>query len=88
MSEFDPYRKWLGIKPEEQPPNHYRLLGVSLYEDDPDVIDAAVEQRVTFLQTCASGPNLKHSQQILKLAQHAPKQLLNLKRLRNVLPWI
>ena len=77
MSEFDPYRKWLGIKPEEQPPNHYRLLGVSLYEDDPDVIDAAVEQRVTFLQTCASGPNLKHSQQILNEVAEARNVLLN-----------
>jgi hypothetical protein len=36
---FDPYRKWLGIPPEEQPPNHYRLLGIALFEDDPDVSD-------------------------------------------------
>ena len=25
---FDPYHKWLGIPPEDQPPHHYRLLGV------------------------------------------------------------
>ena len=77
MSDFDPYRKWLGIKPEEQPPNHYRLLGISLYEDDPDVIDSAVEQRVTFLQTCASGPNLKHSQKILNEVADARNVLLD-----------
>ena len=23
---FDPYHKWLGIRPEEQPANYYRLL--------------------------------------------------------------
>lgn len=23
---FDPYHKWLGIPPKDQPPNHYRLL--------------------------------------------------------------
>ena len=25
---FDPYESWLGIPPEDQPPNHYRLLGL------------------------------------------------------------
>ena len=29
---FDPYYRWLGIPPGEQPPNHYRLLGVQLFE--------------------------------------------------------
>ena len=77
MSDFDPYRKWLGIKPKEQPPNHYRLLGISPFEDDPDVIDAAVEQRVTFLQTCASGPHLKHSQKILNEVAEARNVLLD-----------
>ena len=24
---IDPYHKWLGIPPHEQPANHYRLLG-------------------------------------------------------------
>jgi hypothetical protein len=25
---FDPYHRWLGIPPQEQPPNHYRLLAL------------------------------------------------------------
>ncbi len=29
---FDPYHKWLGIPPDEQPANHYRLLGLELFE--------------------------------------------------------
>ena len=33
-SGFDPYHKWLGIPPQDQPPNHYRLLGVELFETD------------------------------------------------------
>ncbi len=37
---FDGYYKWLGIPPSEQPPNHYRLLGLGLFESDPDVIQA------------------------------------------------
>jgi hypothetical protein len=28
VSEFDPYRKWLGIPPKDQPPHYYRLLGI------------------------------------------------------------
>ena len=29
MSEpFDPYRIWLGIPADQQPPSHYQLLGV------------------------------------------------------------
>src|SRR5437016_4429115 len=39
--EFDAYRKWLGIPPEDQPPHHYRLLGIAPFEDDPDVIQNA-----------------------------------------------
>ena len=27
-ADFDPYYRWLGIPAEEQPPNHYRLLGI------------------------------------------------------------
>ena len=43
--EFDPYYLWLGIPPEEQPPNHYRLLGLRQFEDNREVISYAVDQR-------------------------------------------
>ena len=36
--QFDPYHVWLGIPPEEQPPSHYRLLGLRPLEADGDVI--------------------------------------------------
>ena len=32
--DFDAYREWLDIPPADQPPNYYRLLGLSLFEDD------------------------------------------------------
>ncbi len=54
---FDPYHKWLGIGPEEQPPNHYRLLGVALFEDDPDVLAHAADQRMAHLRTFQNGPH-------------------------------
>ncbi len=62
---FDPYHKWLGIPPNEQPPNHYRLLGVALFEPDADVIDAAANQRMSYLQDMATGPHMDHSQRLL-----------------------
>ena len=27
--EFNPYYVWLGIPPDEQPANYYRLLGIA-----------------------------------------------------------
>ena len=54
---FDPYRKWLGIQPTEQPPNHYRLLGVNLFEDDRDVIEGAADKQMAFVRQYQSGEN-------------------------------
>src|SRR5258708_10816338 len=65
MSNFDPYHKWLGIPPAEQPPNYYRLLGITLFESDPDVIDAAADRQMTYIRQCATGPYVKESQKIL-----------------------
>jgi hypothetical protein len=74
---FDPYHKWLGIPPQEQPPNHYRLLGISLFESDPDVIDAAASKQVAYLQSCATGPHVALSQKILNEIAAARLCLLN-----------
>lgn len=74
---FDPYHKWLGIPPDEQPPNLYRLLGISLFESDPDVIDAATEQRVTYLQQLATGNHVTESQKLLNEVSAARVCLLD-----------
>ncbi len=58
MSEpFDPYQQWLGIAKNEQPANHYRLLGIEPFESDEKVINAAAEQRLSYLS------NFKNTQQ-------------------------
>lgn len=62
---FDAYHKWLGIPPKEQPPHHYRLLGLGLYESDPEVIDAAANRQMAYVQSCASGQHLEQSQVLL-----------------------
>ncbi len=48
--DFDPYREWLDIPPADQPPNYYRLLGLSLFEDD---CAAIAPQRKSAVQPCA-----------------------------------
>ena len=45
---FDPYYIWLGIPPEDQPPHHYRLLGVTLFESNREVIEAAATSYAYF----------------------------------------
>ena len=42
-AEFDPYYEWLGIVPKDQPPHHYRLLGIQPFETDPHLIETPVE---------------------------------------------
>ncbi len=78
MTIFDPYHKWLGIKPKDQPPHHYRLLGIDLFEDDPEVIEAAVDRLMAYVQQCSIGEHLKESQQILNELSTARVCLLNL----------
>jgi hypothetical protein len=65
IAMFDPYHKWLGIPSSEQPPTRYRLLGISLFESDPDVIDAAANRLMAYLQGCATGPHVALSQKLL-----------------------
>jgi hypothetical protein len=48
---FDPYRKWLGIPPKDQPPHFYRLLGIATFEDDPDVIENAAARQMSHVRT-------------------------------------
>ena len=82
MDQFDAYHKWLGIPPSEQPPNHYRLLGLALFEVDPDVIDAAANRQMTYLQQCATGSQVALSQKILNEVAAARVSLLNAKKKR------
>jgi len=49
-SNFDPYHKWFGIPPDEQPPHHYRLLRIAVFESDPDVIDNAYDTAMAQLK--------------------------------------
>jgi hypothetical protein len=74
---FDAYHKWLGIPPKDQPPHHYRLLGLELFESDPDVIDAAANRQMTYVRGCATGPHAAISQKLLGEIAAARLCLLN-----------
>lgn len=77
MSEFDPYHKWFGIPPREQPPNYYRLLSIELFEEDADVIDLAANKQMQHLKQFASGPQSDISQKLLNEVATARLCLLN-----------
>ena len=62
---FDPYHKWLGIPSKDQPPNHYRLLAINLFESDLDVIASAADQRMGHVRTFQAGKHSAQSQKIL-----------------------
>lgn len=74
---FDPYHKWLGIPPAEQPPNHYRLLGIPLFENDRDVIESAIDQRVLHLRTFQLGKQSAWAEKLLGEVVAAQICLLN-----------
>lgn len=62
---FDPYHKWLGIPRAEQPPNHYRLLGLTVFESDRDAILSAAEQRIAHVRTFQISEHAEASQRFL-----------------------
>jgi hypothetical protein len=74
---FDAYYKWLGIPPECQPPHHYRLLGLQTFETDPDVIQAAADQRMMHLRAYQTGRHSELSQRLLNEVAAAKVCLLN-----------
>lgn len=70
---FDPYHKWLGIPKRDQPAHHYRLLGIPLYEDDVQVVEAAADRQMAFLRKFQSG---EHSADAMKLLNEVSRARL------------
>lgn len=73
---FDPYYKWLGIPPKDQPPTHYRLLGLEEFESDLDVIESAADRQMAHLRLMQIGPHAALSQQLLNEVAAARRCLL------------
>ena len=62
---FDPYDQWLGIPPSEQPPDHYRLLGLARFESDPERIETAADERMSLVRKHQTGPRGTLTQPLL-----------------------
>lgn len=77
MTPFDPYYQWLGIRDNQRPPNHYRLLGLDLFEDDSQVIATAADRQMTHLRTFQNGPRSAESQRLLNEISEARVCLLD-----------
>jgi hypothetical protein len=73
---FDPYHKWRGILPKDQPPHHYRLLGLEAFEDDLQVIEAAADRQLGFLRKFQSGERAAECQKLLNEVTRARLCLL------------
>ena len=78
--KFDPYYRWLGIPPKEQPPNHYRLLGIELFESDPQLIDSFSLRHTDFLREITDGPHVPDAQRLLNELAAARRCLLDPQR--------
>ena len=63
-SDFDPYYTWLGIPPDDQPANHYRLLGVLEFENDANVIAVSADRQMVHVKAQSSGRYAGHSQSL------------------------
>jgi hypothetical protein len=74
---FDPYQKWLGIAPADQPPNHYRLLGLAPFEADAAAIDAAASRVRTYLEGCGQRESSPQLQKLLSEVDAARRCLLD-----------
>ena len=73
---FDPYYEWLGIRPKDQPPNHYRLLALDLFEENPNVISHAASRQMTYVRTFQNGEHAAESQRLLNHVSAAKLCLL------------
>lgn len=62
---FNPYHKWLGIPPEDQPPHYYRLLGIPLFEEDVQVIEAAADRQMAFLRKLQVSEHAEQARSLL-----------------------
>ena len=74
---YDPYYRWLGIPPHEQPPSHYRLLGVTVFEADSEVIADAADRQTAHLRTFQIGKYSELSQRLLNEVAKAKICLLD-----------
>lgn len=65
MATLDVYRDWLGIKEAERPLNHYQLLRLKKFEDDPEKIREHYRKLNAHVRKYAAGQYGPQSQALL-----------------------
>ena len=68
---FDPFCEWLEIEPHEHPVDHYRLLGLRRFESDPEMIEAAADERMKKIRSFQTGPRGRFTQPVLNALSQA-----------------
>ena len=74
---FDPYWQWLAIPPAEQPPDHYRILGLRLFETDRPMIAQAARARTEHVRSCHDGSHPEAAERVLEHLAAARDTLLS-----------
>ena len=76
MAEFDPYLKWLGIREDTRPVDHYTLLGIERFEDDQDVIVSAADRQMSHVRSFQTGARGEIAQKVLNQLARARRCLM------------
>jgi len=79
-ASFDPYWQWLAIPPAEQPPDHYRILGLRLFETDGPTIAQAARARIEHVRACHDGSHPEAAERVLGHLADARDTLLSPER--------
>ncbi|HUY90983.1 MAG TPA: hypothetical protein VMV10_19760 [Pirellulales bacterium] len=72
--DFDALDEWLGIPPEDQPPNHYRVLGLPAFEPDPAAIDEAARRQIAQVEKLG-GERAAHARAVIERLRAAERCL-------------
>jgi len=75
--------EWLAIPAEEQPADHYRLIGASRFEADMNIIVSCAEQRLRFLRQFDSEEHRAIAGEVTGLVEAARNTLLSPTSKRN-----
>ena len=74
---MDPYYEWLSIPPEDQPPDHYRLLGLKRFENNTTVIANAADRQLLLVRTYQIGSYADIAQKLMREITSAKLLLLD-----------
>jgi len=80
--QLDVYREWLGITDTDRPLNHYQLLRIKKFEDDPSRIRKHYRQMNAHVRKYSGGEFAQQSQALLNELAQAMLCLTDLKRKR------